>query len=214
MSEELAGAGSGGKLAKAAGRFLVGDNQYALIAVTCHVRAAHSATEDDIEQLGEQYLTVASTYALGLGRALAERGTPPTQLEVDAECVLDRVAGEARLSDLALDVRGQVPGCDQHTFEATAADAARVLTSSIGSTGLAGPAGRDHRTSARLGGRPPARTASAARERRPVPHLRFSPASGSVRVRGQGPAEPPRWLYFAWILLCRHPPHESERRRL
>src|SRR5438105_9834015 len=124
MSEELAGAGSGGKLAKAAGRFLVGDNQYALIAVTCHIRAAHSATEDDIEQLGEQYLTVASTYALGLGRALAERGTPPTQLEVDAECVLDRVAGEARLSDLALDVRGQVPGCDQHTFEATAADAA------------------------------------------------------------------------------------------
>ena len=73
MSEELAGAGSGGKLAKAAGRFLVGDNQYALIAVTCHIRAAHSATEDDIEQLGEQYLTVASTYALGLGRALAER---------------------------------------------------------------------------------------------------------------------------------------------
>src|SRR5207237_8048180 len=124
MSEELAGAGSGGKLAKAAGRCLVGDNQYALIAVTCHIRAAHSATEDDIEQLGEQYVTVASIYALGLGRALAERGMPPTQLEVDAECVLDRVAGEARLSDLALDVRGQVPGCDQHTFEATAADGA------------------------------------------------------------------------------------------
>ena len=89
MSEELAGAGSGGKLAKAAGRFLVGNNQYAMISVACHIRATHFATEDDIERLGEQYLTVASIYALGLGRALAERGTPPTQLEVDAECELE-----------------------------------------------------------------------------------------------------------------------------
>jgi hypothetical protein len=128
VSEELAHANSEGKLAKATGRVLVGTNQYAIMTVACHIRATVSSTEDDIERLGEQYLTVASMYALGLGRALAEGGTPPSQLDVDAECELDRLGGEPRISDLVLDVRGQVPGCDQQTFEA-AAGQARLLQS-------------------------------------------------------------------------------------
>ena len=108
MSDELTTPNSEGKLAKATGRVLVGNNLYANMVVSSHIRTTHALTGDDIEQLGEQYLTAASTYALGLGRALAESGTPPNRLEVDADCKLDRTGGEPRLSDLALEVRGEV----------------------------------------------------------------------------------------------------------
>jgi hypothetical protein len=120
MSEELASTAWEGKLGRATGRVLLGNNQYATIAVTCHIRASQAASGTELEELGEQYLATASTYALQLGRFLADGGTPPTRIEVDADCQLERVAGEPRLSDLALDVRGEVLGSDQATFEAAA----------------------------------------------------------------------------------------------
>src|SRR5438876_11371749 len=120
MSEELARTAWEGKLARATGRVLLGNDQYATIAVTCHIRASQAASGSELEQLGETYLASTSTYALQLGRFLADGGTPPTRIEVDADCQLERVAGEPRLSELALDVRGEVLGSDQSTFEAAA----------------------------------------------------------------------------------------------
>src|SRR5216683_2895539 len=122
MSEELARTAWEGKLARATGRVLLGNDQYATIAVTCRIRASQAASGSELEQLGETYLANTSTYALQLGRFLADGGTPPTRIEVDADCQIERVAGEPRLADLALDVRGEVRGSDQSTFEAAARD--------------------------------------------------------------------------------------------
>src|SRR5437879_12060705 len=120
MSEELASTAGEGKLGRATGRVLLGKNQYATITVTCHIRATQAASGNQLEQLGEEYLATTSTYALQLGRFLADGGTPPTRIEVDADCHVERVSGEPRLSDLALDVRAEVQGSDQSTFETAA----------------------------------------------------------------------------------------------
>ena len=93
MSEELARTAWEGKLARATGRVLLGNDQYATIAVTCHIRASQAASGTELEQLGETYLASTSTYALQLGRSLADGGTPPTRIEVDADCQLERVGG-------------------------------------------------------------------------------------------------------------------------
>src|SRR5260370_23419382 len=132
MSEELAHTAGEGKLAGATGGVLLGNGEYATIAVTCRIRASQAASGSELEQLGETYLANTSTYALQLGRFLADGGTPPTRIEVDADCQIERVAGEPRLADLALDVRGEVRGSDQSSFEAAARDSGRLQPVSNG----------------------------------------------------------------------------------
>ena len=71
----------------------------------------------------EQLLAAAEAgcYAMTLSLALARRGHRPERLEVTAACELDRAGGgdehEYRITTLALDVRGRVPGLDAAGFE-------------------------------------------------------------------------------------------------
>ncbi len=62
----------------------------------------------------------AACYAMALSNTLAQRGTPPTRLDVAATCTLDQVGGKPKITTMDLDVRGQVPGLDQAGFEAAA----------------------------------------------------------------------------------------------
>ena len=75
----------------------------------------------------EQLLAAAEAgcYAMTLALALTRRGTPADRLEVGASCELDRTGDgddhEYRITRVALDVRGVVPGLDEGAF----AEAAR-----------------------------------------------------------------------------------------
>ena len=75
----------------------------------------------------EQLLAAAEAgcYAMTLALALTRRGTPADRLEVGASCELDRTDTsddhEYRITRVALDVRGVVPGLDEDAF----AEAAR-----------------------------------------------------------------------------------------
>lgn len=71
----------------------------------------------------EQMLAAAEAgcYAMTLALALSRRGHKAERLEVAASCELDRTgdedANEYRITTLALDVRGRVPGLDAAGFE-------------------------------------------------------------------------------------------------
>ncbi len=70
----------------------------------------------------EQLLAAAEAgcYAMTLALALTRRGTPAERLEVGASCELDRTGEgddhEYRITRVALDVRGTVPGLDEDAF--------------------------------------------------------------------------------------------------
>lgn len=59
----------------------------------------------------------AACYSMALSNTLAQAGTPPEQLTVNAVCTLDRVESGLKITTMALDVRGRVPGIDQAGFE-------------------------------------------------------------------------------------------------
>ena len=88
-----------------------------------------ASTDDQAEGTTspEQLLAAAEAgcYAMTLALALTRRGTPAEQLEVSASCELDRTGDgddhEYRITRVALDVRGVVPGLDEDAF----AEAAR-----------------------------------------------------------------------------------------
>jgi osmotically inducible protein OsmC len=50
-------------------------------------------------------------------------GTPSEQLDVEAVTSLDRVDGALKITDIALTVKGKVPGVDNATFGETARNA-------------------------------------------------------------------------------------------
>jgi lipoyl-dependent peroxiredoxin len=56
-----------------------------------------------------------SCFAMALSNVLAEGGTPPEILEINAVCTFD--VDNVRVSSVALDVRGRVPGIDAEGFQ-------------------------------------------------------------------------------------------------
>jgi lipoyl-dependent peroxiredoxin len=85
---------------------------------------AWASTDDQAEGTTspEQLLAAAEAgcYAMTLALALTRRGTPAERLEVGASCELDRTDAEDdheyRITRVALDVRGTVPGLDEDAF--------------------------------------------------------------------------------------------------
>jgi lipoyl-dependent peroxiredoxin len=71
---------------------------------------------------------VGGCFAMSLAGELTRAGTPPERLDVDAECIVDEVAGRHLVTTVELSVRGRVPGIDAETFERTAADAEQACT--------------------------------------------------------------------------------------
>ena len=58
----------------------------------------------------------AACYAMAFSNTLAQAGKPPEQLTVSAVCSLDRTDTGLKISTMALDVRGKVPGITQEQF--------------------------------------------------------------------------------------------------
>lgn len=65
----------------------------------------------------------AACYAMAFSHTLAQAGTPAEQLTVDATCTFEQTDSGFKVSNMALDVRGRVPGLDQAGFEKAAQQA-------------------------------------------------------------------------------------------
>lgn len=63
----------------------------------------------------------AECYAMGLSATLARGGSPPERLDVTAVASIDRKPeGGIKITSVALNVRGRVPGIDQQAFQEAA----------------------------------------------------------------------------------------------
>jgi lipoyl-dependent peroxiredoxin len=73
---------------------------------------------------------VGSCFAMSLAGELTRAGTPAERLDVSAACTVDEVEGRHLVIELALAVRGRVPGIDPETFIRTAMEAEQGCTMS------------------------------------------------------------------------------------
>jgi osmotically inducible protein OsmC len=65
----------------------------------------------------------ATCFSMALANGLAQQGNPPTRLEADAVCRLDKADGGFRITSMNLSVRGEVEGIDEAGFRAAAEQA-------------------------------------------------------------------------------------------
>lgn len=66
----------------------------------------------------------AACYCMALAGALKKKGHQPESVEALAVCTLESLAGGGwKITKMQLNVRGQVPGIDQETFEQIALEA-------------------------------------------------------------------------------------------
>ncbi|WP_084078337.1 OsmC family peroxiredoxin [Demequina sp. NBRC 110057] len=90
----------------------------ATVGVNWKARSEGSATTTTPEEL--LAAAHASCYAMALSNALGEKGTPPTEISVEAEVTF--VPGEG-VTQSVLTVKASVPGLDQVGFGEVAEDA-------------------------------------------------------------------------------------------
>jgi osmotically inducible protein OsmC len=65
----------------------------------------------------------AACFSMALANGLAKAGSPPEKLDVTAVSSFDKVEAGFRLTTMALEVRGSVPGLDADAFEQAAEEA-------------------------------------------------------------------------------------------
>ena len=65
----------------------------------------------------------ATCFSMALANGLAEQGNPPTRLEANAVCTLDKADSGFRITSMNLSVRGEVEGIDEEGFRAAAEQA-------------------------------------------------------------------------------------------
>ena len=108
-----------GDLPRGSGRFTVGSGAMDEQPVTWASRTERSDGKTSPEEL----IAAAhgSCFAMALSNVLAEGGTPPDRLEIDAVCTFD--VGEVKVSSVDLDIRGHVPGIDAEGFQSAVGQA-------------------------------------------------------------------------------------------
>jgi lipoyl-dependent peroxiredoxin len=62
----------------------------------------------------------AACYSMALSVALEQAGTPPTRVETDAACTIEKVGAGFKITTMKLTVRATVPGIDAAKFQAAA----------------------------------------------------------------------------------------------
>lgn len=85
-----------------------------------------SRTEDHGGKTSPEELIAAAhaaCFSMALANGLAKAGNPPEKLDVTAISSFDKVEAGFRLTTMALEVRGSVPGLDAEAFEQAAEEA-------------------------------------------------------------------------------------------
>ena len=110
-----------GDLLSGSGRFDTGSGAISGQEVTFASRFEESGGKTSPEEL------IAAAHAtcvsMALANGLAQEGHPPTRLETDAVCSLDRTDEGFRIISMRLSIRGEVEGIDEETFRAAADEA-------------------------------------------------------------------------------------------
>jgi len=63
----------------------------------------------------------ASCFSMALSGGLEKNGTPPTSIDTNARCTIEKVDGANTITTMDLDVRASVPNIDDATFQKIAA---------------------------------------------------------------------------------------------
>jgi osmotically inducible protein OsmC len=82
-----------------------------------------SRTEDHGGKTSPEELIAAAhaaCFSMALSNGLAQAGTPPEKLDVSATSSFEKVEAGFRMTTMALEVRGSVPGLDAAAFEQAA----------------------------------------------------------------------------------------------
>jgi osmotically inducible protein OsmC len=59
----------------------------------------------------------AACYSMALSLGLEQNGTPPTRVETNAACTIEKVGDGFSITKMTLDVNAQVPNVDDATFQ-------------------------------------------------------------------------------------------------
>jgi osmotically inducible protein OsmC len=63
---------------------------------------------------------LAACYSMALSASLEKNGTPPTSVETNVACSIDKVGEGFKITKMHLTVRGKVPNVDAATFDKVA----------------------------------------------------------------------------------------------
>jgi lipoyl-dependent peroxiredoxin len=124
LARRRAEVGWKGTLEEGRGSFTVGSWMVGEIPVTWSSRTSPEEESTSPEEL--MAAAHASCYAMALSLVLAERGTPPENIDVQAACTLDAVSEGFRITTMDLEVRGSVPNLDRDGFRRAAEHAHEI----------------------------------------------------------------------------------------
>jgi lipoyl-dependent peroxiredoxin len=120
-AEHTAHASWQGDLMSGSGSVSTGSGAVSDVPLTWRARAEDASAGSSPEELIAAAL--ASCFSMALSHGLAQDGNPPTSIETDAVATFDRTEAGFRVTTIALQVRGGVPGLDESGFQAAAEDA-------------------------------------------------------------------------------------------
>jgi osmotically inducible protein OsmC len=103
-----------GDLLKGHGRFKVESGALPESAVSWAARTEASGGKTSPEEL--LAAAHASCFSMALSAGLGRMGKPPERLRVTATCTFDKVGDGWKVTTMALDVKGKVPGLDAAGF--------------------------------------------------------------------------------------------------
>ena len=124
LARRRAEVGWKGTLEEGRGSFTVGSWMVGEVPVTWSSRTSPEEESTSPEEL--MAAAHASCYAMALSLVLAERGTPPENIDVQAACTLDAVSEGFRITTMDLEVRGSVPNLDRDGFRRAAEHAHEI----------------------------------------------------------------------------------------
>jgi osmotically inducible protein OsmC len=117
-AEHTAHASWKGDLMSGSGTFSLGSGAATDVGLTWRARAEDASAGTSPEELIAAAL--AACFSMALSHALAQAGTPSAALETDATATFDRTDAGFRVTQIALSVRGDVPGLDEGGFREAA----------------------------------------------------------------------------------------------
>ena len=109
-----------GTLGAGSGSLTLGEGAASALPVSWASRTGHARGKTSPEEL--LAAAHASCYAMAFAHILEERGAPPQQHSVAADCTFEQVENGFEVSRVALVVEGAAPGITEEQF----ADAARA----------------------------------------------------------------------------------------
>jgi lipoyl-dependent peroxiredoxin len=111
-----------GNLIQGSGRIVsVGSGAFGNLPVTWASRTESSDGKTSPEEL--LAAAHAACFAMAFSHTLAQSGSAPERLTVNATSTFEQINGQFTVSSMVLDVRGKVPGLNQSAFEQAARQA-------------------------------------------------------------------------------------------